>query len=118
MNNCSVCGREAELHHIVYRSNCKHMINIDINLKYLCYEHHRGNKGPHLNKEMDLKYKRELQEKLYKLFNEEYVTVEQIKERLKTTNSTANKIVKVLRIYKEGYKNEDVIRSLMGGKIY
>lgn len=72
---CSVCNRNiTELHHIVYRSQAPYMANIKINFKYLCPEHHRGNDSPHMSKEVDFKYKYELQTKLFVLFSKPYYT--------------------------------------------
>lgn len=94
------------------------MINIKMNHIYLCAEHHRGNNSPHRDREIDLRYKRKLQEKLFEIFDREYVTVKEIKEKLCVTDTVANKIVKTLRIFKEGYRSEDVIRVLMGDRLY
>lgn len=119
MNSCKVCGNPfTELHHIVFRSQCKHMINIDINFMYLCNEHHRGNNSPHMSRKIDLKYKKQLQDKLLKLFTNEYLSIEDIKNKLNITETNANKIVKTLRIYKSGYDKFEVVKLLMGGKIY
>lgn len=119
MKTCEVCGNSyGELHHIIFRSQNKHMINIEINFIYLCQEHHRGNNSPHRKRELDLKYKRELQIKLFELFEKEYLTVKDIKSYLNTTETNANKIVKTLKIEKEGYARSEVIKTLLGGRFY
>lgn len=118
MSGCIVCGRDlAEEHHIVFRSQNKQMVNIKINKINLCYECHRGDKGPHKCRTTDLKYKRELQVKLINLFKD-FVTTDEIKTKLETSESNANKITKTLIRHKEGYLKEDLVRSLMGGKLY
>ncbi len=94
------------------------MANIKINFKYLCPEDHRGNNGPHMNKETDFKYKYELQTKLFKLFSKSYYTEKEIKEKLETTASEARKIVRKLKLYKGGYERVDLVARLMGGRIY
>jgi len=94
------------------------MKNISINKIYLCAEHHRGDESPHRSKEVDLQYKRELQAKLKKLFNQSYYTAEQIKNILQTTETEAEKIVKTLQRYKEGFAKEDIVRRCMGGEMY
>lgn len=119
MGICEVCGSYyGELHHVVYRSQCKHMKNIELNFKYLCAEHHRGKSSPHMKKEIDLKYKKELQDRLKELFHEEYIDIVDIKGRLNITETNANKIVKTLRIFKEGYKSYEVVKVLMGDRLY
>ena len=85
---------------------------------YLCPDHHRGNDSPHMNKEIDFKYKYELQTKLFKLFDKAYYTEKEIKENLETTSSEVRKITKKLKLYKEGYERVDLVARLMEGRIY
>lgn len=119
MEKCCVCGSPyGELHHVVFRSQSKHMINISINHIYLCAEHHRGNNSPHKKREIDLKYKNQVQDKLYNLLDDEYITIDKLMEKLEITETLANKIVKTLRINKEGYERNEIIRELMGGRLY
>lgn len=116
---CKECNKNVtELHHIVFRSQAPYMANIKINFMYLCPEHHRGNESPHMNKEIDFKYKFELQTKLFKLFSKAYYTEKEIKDALWTTSSEARKITKKLKLYKEGYERVDIVSRLMGGRIY
>ncbi|EPY2295892.1 hypothetical protein ACXATC_003562, partial [Clostridium sporogenes] len=46
---CEVCGKSngVELHHIVFKSECKPLEKCKYNFAYLCMEHHKGNYGPH-----------------------------------------------------------------------
>lgn len=117
--NCKVCDKNnAECHHIVFRSQCKQMIDIDLNKIYLCNSHHTtGNNSPHKNKETDLRYKKILQAELFTLFNE-YEEIPAIKSKLKTTLTNTLNIVKTLKLYDKGYKREDIVRLLMGGRLY
>lgn len=118
---CERCGRNSgiEIHHIIFRSHLKAMANIKINFKYLCSECHRNsNVSPHRNREVDLQYKRELQEKLIKLFTEEYYTEVKIRKKLDTTQTEVRKLVSKLNVYKEGYKSQDLIFRMMGYKNY
>lgn len=116
---CEECNKNiTELHHIVFRSQASYMANIKINFKYLCSEDHRGNNGPHMNKNVDFKYKYELQTKLFEMFNKPYYTEKEIKDLLETTSSEVRKIVKKLKLYKEGYERVDLVARLMGGRIY
>lgn len=117
--SCSVCGRPySELHHIVFRSQAPYMREVKINHKYLCSEHHRGNNSPHRNKEIDVKYKKELQKKLFELFSKEYYTVEEISEILGVTELGAYRIVKTLKVYEKGYERVDLVIRMMGGMMY
>ncbi len=117
---CEVCGcNQIELHHVLYKSQVKIMSNIEINFKFLCPEHHRGNHGPHMNREIDLKYKLELQGKLENLFQDkEYWTEKEIKEKLNCSNNEVRNITKRLMIHKEGYKKLDLVLRLMGNRLY
>lgn len=119
MEYCEVCGRnQVQDHHIVFRGQAPYMIDIKLNIKKLCIEHHNGNEGPHRNRKIDIKYKYELQTKLFELFDKEYYSEKEIKELLKTTTKVARDITKKLMLYKEGYERIDIISRLMGGRIY
>lgn len=117
---CEVCGcNVTELHHVIYRSQASYMSNLKVNFKFLCPDHHRGKHGPHMNKNMDNKYKLELQAKLFNLFEDkEYWTEKEIKDKLDCTSSEVKKITKKLMIHKEGYKKIDLILRLMGNRLY
>ena len=67
------CKKPGQLHHIVFRSQGG--LNIPTNYKYLCVDHHTGNDSPHKNKAIDLQYKLEQQEKLFKIFSESSYTI-------------------------------------------
>ena len=106
-----------EKHHIVYRSQGG--LDYELNYKYLTSEAHRGLNGPHRNRKTDLKYKRELQQKLEKVLDKEFYTVEELIELLGLKEQQAHKAFK--KIPKNpgmGMKREDVLRRLMGGKLY
>ena len=120
MNCCEVCGvPNAELHHIVYRSQAPYMSNIKINFIYLCTEHHRGNLSPHMQYKVDLKYKEMLQDKLYEVFRDKrYFDIGEIKEKLKINDTEVKKLTKTLMVYKEGYKADEIIKHCMGDRFY
>lgn len=63
-DKCYVCGCSnwLECHHVYGGSNRKHSTKYNMLVK-LCAEHHRGNYSPHMNRELDLKLKREYQQK-------------------------------------------------------
>ncbi|GFN35798.1 hypothetical protein [Tepidimicrobium xylanilyticum] len=106
-----------EKHHIVFKSQGG--LDFEFNYKYLTSGQHRGPKGPHMCRETDLKYKRELQQKLEELLVNEFYTVEELIELLGLKEQQALKAFK--KIPKNpgmGMKREDVLRRLMGGKLY
>ena len=116
MDFCEVCGKEGERHHIVWRSQGG--LEYPMNYKYLCKLHHRGHLGPHSSSVVDLKYKLELQNKLQEKLHKEYYTLKDIMFILHINKRNAKQAVKFCRLYKEGYKKEDIIEGLMGGKLY
>lgn len=68
---CFICGRYGtEIHHVFFGT-----ANRKLSDKYgmvigLCYNHHRGNKGVHHNRELDLKVKRMAQERFMQVYPE------------------------------------------------
>lgn len=114
MKVCEVCGSpHTEKHHVIFRSQFKGL-DADWNLKYLCPTHHRGNLSPHRNKTIDTGYKREVQRYLTQTLYKDYYTQEEIIKELNLQANVVKKICKILQIYKEGYKNEDIILRIMG----
>lgn len=107
-----------ELHHVVFKSQSVLLKNINLNFKYLCPNHHKYGNGPHKNRYVDLTYKLEVQDKLFQLFSKEFYTEKEIQHNLKTTPTTARKICKKLRIYKDGYSSRELIQRLMGNRLY
>jgi hypothetical protein len=118
MKYCEICGRIAEEHHIVFRSQASYMVNVEINKKPLCLEHHRGNNSPHMDKKIDVKYKLELQNKLFKIFPKSFYTENEIQEVLNISETETRAIVKTMRRYKEGFERLDIVIRCMGGKLY
>ena len=116
MYKCEVCGEIADIHHIVFRSQGG--FDIEINYKYLCPKHHRGKDGPHRCLETDIKYKIELQDKLYNILEKEYYTARELGAILNIPSNTLKRITKNIKLYKEGYKKDDIILTLMGNKLY
>lgn len=104
-----------EKHHIVFRSQGG--LDFELNYKRLNWEDHRGPNGPHMNRETDLKYKRELQRKLFEIFTDDYYTVNEIRKMLGLKKKQA-RVFRKLPYGPDGIKREDVIRRLMGGKLY
>lgn len=66
---CFVCGRYGtEIHHCLYGTANRTLADKYNLVVGLCYNHHRGNKGVHFNKELDLMLKQHAQRR----FEEEY----------------------------------------------
>lgn len=106
-----------EKHHIVFKSQGG--LDFELNYKYLTSGQHRGTKGPHMCKETDLKYKRELQQKLEELLVNEFYTEKELIKLLGLKPEQAYKAFKKIDKHPDrGMKREDVIRRLMGGKLY
>lgn len=116
LNICEVCGKSGERHHIVYKSQGG--FDFPLNFKYLCDEHHRGKNGPHKDREIDLQYKLELQKGLEYTLLKEYYFMDDLIVLLGLNKSQAKKLIKELRLYKEGYRKKDIIKKLMGGRLY
>ena len=112
MYNCEICGNKADVHHIVHRSEGG--FDIELNYKYLCAYHHRGKNGPHQNQFVDLQYKIEMQNKLYNTLQKEYYSPKEISQILGIHNNSLKRLLKNLKRYKEGYKRDDIIYTLMG----
>ena len=113
---CEICNEKADVHHIIHRSEGG--FDIEINYKYLCPKHHRGKNGPHRCLETDIKYKIELQDKLYNILSKEYYTSKELGSSLNIPSNTLKRITKKIKLYKEGYKRDDIILTLMGNKLY
>ncbi len=116
MSLCEICNAPADIHHIVHRSEGG--FDIEINYKYLCEYHHRGKYGPHHSKEVDLRYKLDLQNKLFEILKKDYYSFKSLAIELNIPKNTLKRITKNLKLYKEGYKKEDIIFKIMGEKLY
>lgn len=109
-----------EQHHIVKRSQNKAMIKAPINHIYLCSECHRGTKGVHGKDghKLDIKLKLKLQKELFQLFNKDYYSKKEIKEKLVISNKDADMLVKTIVCKNSGYGRIDIVRACMGGMLY
>lgn len=113
---CEICSKKADVHHIIHKNEGG--LDFELNFKYLCPTHHRGKFGPHRNKIIDFKYKLELQTKLFSLLSKNFYTLEEIISLLKLSNTSSKKLKKLLKLYKEGYKKEEIIAFLLVGQDY
>lgn len=104
-----------EKHHIIYRSQGG--LDFPLNYKHLDSKLHRGNQGPHKCKATDLKYKLELQATLENLLTKEYYNIKELIDLLGLKEVQANKAFrKLLRV--NGIEREEVLKRLMGGRLY
>ena len=121
---CLICGSPySEEHHVIFRGQQSAMIKCPLNIIHLCHIHHRGNESPHNNREIDLKYKKDLQEKLESLFSyKECYKEEEVKNILLIHSKDVRKLLKplcVAIINKEiGYRREEIIKQCLGGRMY
>lgn len=111
----------AEKHHIVFRSHGG--IDSDLNLIRLPMTFHKGLNGPHHNKATDLVLKLSLQERYFELFSRKHYNLEEI-IRIIGPHNKKSRVALEKQIKKQnvctskGYRREDIVRTLMGGKIY
>lgn len=92
-------------------------LDFELNYKYLESELHRGDLGPHKNRQVDLMYKIELQEKLEKLLDRDYYNIRELRVLLGLKEKQANQAFrKLLKI--NGISREDAIFRLLGDRFY
>jgi len=123
LGTCAACELEdvyCEGHHIIYKSQCKCMIPIKINIALLCVGCHRSSpNGVHHNKKLDLRLKKNLQFKLETMFIEkDYYTEDEIKYILKCSKDEVFNICKKLCFHIRGYDKDDLIMRMLGGRFY
>lgn len=113
------CSYIVEEHHIIFRSQNKQLVNCNLNKIYLCYEHHRGTYGVHGSKgaKLDRELKLRLQNKLEILWDKHYLTYEDIQQVLQINDKALMRLCKALKMEKGVFNREEVIRSVMGGKL-
>ena len=110
-----------ERHHIIFRSHGG--IDCDMNLIHLPTAFHKGKNGPHHNRQTDLVLKLKLQEQYFELFTQKYYNTNDVIRMLqphnkKSRTSLQKQIQKQNICTPKGYRREDIIRTLMGGKLY
>lgn len=118
MKPCEICGQPGELHHIIFKSQAKYLERVPTNFKYLCPEHHRGNNSPHKSRKKDLELKKELQAKYEIMLTQDYYNLEEIKKILDINDKVAQRVINKMIPHQEGYKREELLARLMGGRLY
>ncbi|MDO4553685.1 MAG: HNH endonuclease [Lachnospiraceae bacterium] len=110
-----------EKHHIVFRS--RGGCDYDINIIRLPSAFHKGRNGPHNNKNTDLVLKCEMERQLWEAFPRSHYSIGAVIRTLQPWNKKSrqkieNQIKKNNVCTSKGYKREDIVRTLMGGKLY
>lgn len=119
MKECDICGRpNSELHHIIFRSECKALEHCKANFKYLCAEHHRGTYSPHgKHSETNKQYKLEFQQWLESVFVNSLYSPGEVQKILNISVSSTEKLLKAVPHKCYLYAKEDILRACMGGMI-
>ena len=89
-----------------------------LNYEYLSREDHRGDLGPHKNREVDLKYKRELEQNLLEVLPNKFYEIHELIDILELEEVQACKAFRQLKKYEQGISKEDVVKRLLGGRFY
>ncbi len=105
-----------EKHHVIFKSQGG--LDFFLNYEYLNREDHRGDLGPHKNREVDLKYKRELEENLVDVLKDRYYSIDTLVEVLGLDTRQANRAFKKVKQSSKGIAREDVIKRLLGDRFY
>lgn len=123
-------------HHIVFRSHGG--VNHRYNLISMPHGFHIGDRGPHRNRELDLKLKRMQQEQLFRIFGEKKLyTMDAIFSLIHPETKKDKKAIERMLRWKtagwlEGkkinehkseadtalYEGETIVRELMGGHLF
>ena len=110
-----------EMHHIVYRSHGG--VDHFYSKIALPAGFHKGNRGPHLNKKTDKALKEAMQKELFAAFSEfatydidDILTILQ-PENKRSREKIRRQMEKTKNIAGE-YKPEDIVRTLMGGRLH
>lgn len=104
-------------HHIVFRSHGG--LDIERNFIYLCVSHHSDGKAAvHNNREFDLQLKRKIQEEYFELFDEESYTIPEIAQIINYRKRSLEKKMKSVPSRAGRYERENIVRFLMGGRLY
>ena len=115
MLKCYECNKKAGKHHIVFKGSKTIIIYMSINEIPLCKScHHQL----HRNKDMDIKYKLLLQNKLRNLFANEYYNLYEIKSILRISSYQLQSLDKAISKHSVTYSQEEIIKYLMGGQLY
>lgn len=117
MDPCVKCGAPGHIHHIVFRSHGG--LNNELNLVNLCPMHHElGPDAPHRSRAADIELKQDLQSKYEELFEEEEYSCDEIAELIGISKKKCYEAFLKVSNFAGIYQKEDIIRRLMGGRMY
>lgn len=105
-----------ERHHIIFKSAGG--LDFPLNYKYLSANDHRGDNSPHMNRKVDLRYKKELEQNLRAVLKDKHYYEVELIQLLELDSKQADKAFRHLRITSKGINTEDIIFRLMGGRFY
>ena len=105
-----------EKHHIVKKSQLG--LDFELNYKYLTSEEHRGDLGPHKNRDTDLHYKKELETSLRALLRDTHYFESELIQLLGLDSKQADKAFRHLQVTSKGMDKEEIIFRLMGNRYY
>lgn len=105
-----------ERHHIIFKSAGG--IDFPLNYKYLSPKDHRGDNSPHMNREVDLKYKKELESNLRAILTDKHYFEVEVIQLLGLDSKQADKAFRHVKITSKGMNTEEVIKRLLGGRFY
>ena len=60
----------------------------------------------------------EIQKKLYTILTKDFYKAKELTTLLNTSSNMIKRITKDLKMYKEGYSKNDIIKRIMGGTFY
>jgi len=106
-----------EGHHIIYKKQAT-IVDYPLNIIHLDSEEHRGDLGPHKNRETDLKYKRQLELNLRDVLGKSHYTIEELIKKLMLNKKQAYKGFKKTPREPEGISKQEAIKALLGGRYY
>lgn len=118
MNPCIICACPGHSHHIVFRSHGG--LDNQLNRIDLCpYHHNLGPDSPHRNRMVDISYKTNLQEQYFELFepDKEY-SIKDIAEIIGLSEKKVGQAFLKVNNNAGMYSQEDIVRRLMGGRLY
>lgn len=105
-----------ERHHIIFKSQGG--LDFELNYKDLDPFMHRGDLGPHKDREVDLIYKRELEQNLRAVLPNKSYFIEEVIEILGLDKKQAYKAFKWTKRTSKGMDKEDIIFRLLGNRYY
>ena len=109
-------GGQMDKHHIIFKSQGG--LNFELNIIELPHDFHIGEDGPHLNDKCNKKLKMQLECELKDILTEKQYSILDIKQILGLNKKDTKKLNKRFVFIQEKYDTKEIIRKLMGGRLY